>query len=362
MLPLLPSQVTDRLSSIVDPYLDCDLVTAKIVQEIAVVGSTIQIKLNFLYPASKQIDTIESMIKEVCGSAWPDRETEIKSTWRVARHKVQGDLKHKSGVKNIIAVGSGKGGVGKSTVSLHLALALKALGAKVAILDADIYGPSQPRMLGRQSTQAHTYQKQLIPVESHGIESMSVGYLVDQDTPMIWRGPMVSGALMQMLNETAWSDCDYMIVDLPPGTGDIQLTMAQKLPIAGAVIVTTPQDIALIDAKKASKMFEKVDIPVLGIVENMGFHTCSQCGHHDPIFGTGGAEKIEAAFGKPLLAQLPLDVRIQQACESNKPLIISEPDSPITQPFWEMAQKIAGRLAKQPIDYAAAMPKISVTA
>lgn len=361
MLPPLPSQVTDRLASLVDPYLGQDIVTAKVIQEIGVVGNTIHIKLKYLYPISKQIKTIKDKIKTICESAWPDYTVEIDVTWHVARHKVQNDLKHKSGVKNIIAVGSGKGGVGKSTVALQLALALKGLGAKVALLDADIYGPSQPRMLGKQGIKAHTYQKQLIPVANHGIESMSIGYLVEDETPMIWRGPMVSGALMQMLDETAWTECDYMILDLPPGTGDIQLTMAQKLPIAGAVIVTTPQDIALLDATRAAKMFEKVSIPVLGVVENMSFHRCSQCSHQDPLFGAGGGQKIARALNVPLLAQLPLDARLQQACDNGMPLMVSEPDSDLVKPFWDLAQHVAAQLAGRPLDYTAAGPKITTS-
>lgn len=360
MLTPLPSQITERLSTVIDPYTGKDLVTAKIIQEIGIVDQQIQIKLHYLYPISNQIAAIKDKIKIVLAKSWPDYDCQLVITWRVARHKVQNGLKHKSGIKNIIAVGSGKGGVGKSTVAINLALALKGLGAKVAILDADIYGPSQPRMLGKQGKRAHTYQQQLIPVESHGIESISMGYLVEEDTPMIWRGPMVSGALLQLLNETAWSECDYLILDLPPGTGDIQLTMAQKLPIAGAVVVTTPQDIALLDAQKACKMFEKVAIPVLGIVENMSWHACSACGHRDAIFGEGGGQKMAEAFQLPLLAQLPLDAKVQQSGDAGVPVVVADPNSALAVPFWEMAQQVAGRLACQPVDYAASMPKIVV--
>lgn len=360
MLAPLPSQITEQLSKVIDPYLGKDLISAKAVQEIAISGQTIHIKLQYLYPILKQIPTIESKIKAIVEKSWPGYHCNITINWRVARHRVQNELKHKSGVKNIIAVGSGKGGVGKSTVAVNLALALKGLGAKVALLDADIYGPSQPRMLGKQGQQAHTYQKQLIPIESHGIETISMGYLVEEDTPMIWRGPMVSGALLQLLNETAWQECDYLILDLPPGTGDIQLTMAQKLPIAGAVVVTTPQDIALLDARKACKMFEKVSIPVLGFVENMSWHDCSQCGHRDPLFGEGGGLKMAEMFGVPLLAQLPLDARVQRSGDAGVPVVVADPDSALAAPFWEMAQRVAGRLACQPVDYAASMPKIVV--
>lgn len=358
MLAPLPSQITERLSTLVDAFTGKDLVASKAIQEIAISGHTINIKLQYLYPISRQITTIEANVKKLIAASWPDYETQVTITSRIGRHQVQNGLKHKLGIKNIIAVGSGKGGVGKSTVAVNLALALKGLGAKVAILDADIYGPSQPRMLGKQGKQAHTYQKQLIPVESHGIESISMGYLVEEDTPMIWRGPMVSGALLQLLNETAWQECDYLILDLPPGTGDIQLTMAQKLPIAGAVVVTTPQDIALLDAQKACKMFEKVSIPVLGIVENMSWHACSQCHHRDPIFGEGGGQRMAEAFGLPLLAQLPLDANIQRSGDAGVPVVVADPESALAAPFWEMAQRVAGRLSCQPIDYAASMPKI----
>ena len=245
----IPSQVIAALGTLNDPYLNQDLVKAKIIQEIALSERTILVRLHYPYPINIRISEIKQSVIETLTRSWPDYEVEVKITWKVKRHRVQEGVKQKLGIKNIIAVASGKGGVGKSTVAVNLALALQAQGARVALLDADIYGPSIPLLLGKRDLKAQTYQKKLIPIESFGLQSISIGYLVGDDSPMVWRGPMVSQALQQLLNETAWQECDYMIIDLPPGTGDIQLTMAQKLPISGAVVITTPQEMALIDAK-----------------------------------------------------------------------------------------------------------------
>lgn len=247
-------------------------------------------------------------------------------------------------VKNIIAVASGKGGVGKSTTTVNLALALAAEGARVGILDADIYGPNQPQMLGVTQKPDSKDGKTFEPIIAHGIQSMSIGYLIGVDTPMVWRGPMATSALQQLINETNWDNLDYLLIDLPPGTGDIQLTLAQKIPLSGAVIVTTPQDIALLDVRKGIAMFEKVNVPILGIVENMSIHICSKCGHAEHIFGTGGGERVAKQFNTELLGSLPLDIRIREQADGGKPTVVAEPEGQITKTYRDIAKKIANKL------------------
>jgi ATP-binding protein involved in chromosome partitioning len=272
---------------------------------------------------------------------------------RISTHAVQPHLTPLPGVRNLIAVASGKGGVGKSTTAVNLALALAADGARVGVLDADIYGPSVPMMLGLHGRPDSPDGKTIEPMRAYGIEAMSIGLLVDQDTPMIWRGPMATSALTQLLNETRWGDTDgqgldYLIVDLPPGTGDIQLTLAQKIPVAGAVIVTTPQDVATLDARKALKMFEKVDVPVLGVIENMAVHVCSNCGHAEHLFGQGGGERMAAQYGVPLLGSLPLEIGIREQGDAGRPIVVSHPESPATQAYRAAARRLAVELAKRP--------------
>ena len=265
------------------------------------------------------------------------------------------------GVKNIIAVASGKGGVGKSTTSVNLALALAAEGARVGILDADIYGPSLPLMLGMQGQRPASLDgKSILPIENHGIQSMSMGYMVDDDQAMVWRGPMVTQALMQLLNDTRWDNLDYLVIDLPPGTGDVQLTLAQKIPVTGAVIVTTPQDIALIDARKGLTMFEKVGVPVLGIVENMAMHVCSQCGHVEAIFGSGGGARMAGQYQVELIGQLPLELAIRQSMDEGRPTLVSAPDSPAAALYRQIARKVAVKVGEKARDYSSRLPKIVV--
>ena len=263
-------------------------------------------------------------------------------------HAVQANLTTHPRVRNVIAVGSGKGGVGKSTTAVNLALALAAEGARVGLLDADVYGPSIPAMLGLSGRPDSPDNKSIEPMRAFGVEAMSIGLLVDQDTPMIWRGPMATSALMQLFNDTLWGDLDYLLIDLPPGTGDIQLTLAQKIPVAGAVIVTTPQDIATLDAKKALKMFEKVEVPVLGIVENMAVHTCSNCGHVEHLFGQGGGERMAAQYGVPLLGSLPLDIAIREQGDAGQPVVVAAPDSAVAQAYRQTARVMAATLAQRP--------------
>ena len=266
----------------------------------------------------------------------------------IASHAVQATLTPHPRVRNVIAVGSGKGGVGKSTTAVNLALALAAEGARVGLLDADVYGPSIPAMLGLSGRPDSPDNKSIEPMRAFGVEAMSIGLLVDQDTPMIWRGPMATSALMQLFNDTLWGDLDYLLIDLPPGTGDIQLTLAQKIPVAGAVIVTTPQDIATLDAKKALKMFEKVEVPVLGIVENMAVHTCSNCGHVEHLFGQGGGERMAAQYGVPLLGSLPLDIAIREQGDAGQPVVVAAPDSAVAQAYRQTARVMAATLAQRP--------------
>ncbi len=266
----------------------------------------------------------------------------------VRAHAVQANLTPHPRVRNVIAVGSGKGGVGKSTTTVNLALALAADGARVGVLDADVYGPSIPAMLGLSGRPDSPDNKSIEPMRAFGVEAMSIGLLVDQDTPMIWRGPMATSALMQLFNDTLWGDLDYLLIDLPPGTGDIQLTLAQKIPVAGAVIVTTPQDIATLDARKALKMFEKVEVPVLGIVENMAVHTCSNCGHVEHLFGQGGGERMAAQYGVPLLGSLPLDIAIREQGDAGQPVVVAAPDSAVAQAYRQTARVMAATLAQRP--------------
>ena len=297
------------------------------------------------------LEGLRGTIEQAVGAALAvngQRLASLSIATRIASHAVQGTLSPHPRIRNVIAIGSGKGGVGKSTTSVNLALALAAEGARVGLLDADVYGPSIPAMLGLSGRPDSPDNKSIEPMRAFGVEAMSIGLLVDQDTPMIWRGPMATSALMQLFNDTLWGDLDYLLIDLPPGTGDIQLTLAQKIPVAGAVIVTTPQDIATLDAKKALKMFEKVEVPVLGIVENMAVHTCSNCGHVEHLFGQGGGERMAAQYGVPLLGSLPLDIAIREQGDAGQPVVVAAPDSPVAQAYRQTARVMAATLAQRP--------------
>ena len=267
---------------------------------------------------------------------------------RISAHAVQPGLTPSPRVRNVIAVGSGKGGVGKSTTAVNLALALHAEGARVGILDADVYGPSIPTMLGLSGKPESPDNKSIEPMRAFGVEAMSIGFLVDADTPMIWRGPMATSALTQLFNDTRWDDLDYLLIDLPPGTGDIQLTLAQKIPVAGAVIVTTPQDIATLDAKKALKMFQKVEVPVLGIIENMALHVCSNCGHEEHLFGEGGGQRMAAQYGVALLGSLPLDISIREQGDVGRPIMVAAPDSQVADAYRQAARALVAQLELRP--------------
>lgn len=352
--------VENILSDWVDPYTGKDLIETKSVKKIDLSGSHVQIQIVLGYPAKsffkKVKKQLEGQLLQITGIDSVD--IEIRS--EIVAREVQKSLKPMQDIKNIIAIASGKGGVGKSTTAVNIALALSSDGAKVGILDADIYGPSQPLMLGLSGNPESLDGKTMEPKVAFGIQSISIGYLIEEDTPMIWRGPMVTNALQQLLNTTHWTDLDYLIVDLPPGTGDIQLTLSQQIPVSGAVIVTTPQDISLLDAQKGLKMFQKVEIPVLGIVENMSTHICSRCGHEEAVFGQGGGEAMAKRYGLNLLGSLPLDIGIRQNADSGHPTVIAEPDSRIAEIYRDIARKMAATLALRKKDSRGLFPQIVV--
>jgi ATP-binding protein involved in chromosome partitioning len=354
------AQIEAKLGQIIDPNMEADLVSSKAVKSIELVGDGCSIKILLGYPAAGYFDELRQQIESAVGTIAGMGKVAVEVASEVKSHAVQQNLKPLVGIKNIIAVASGKGGVGKSTTAVNLALALQAEGATVGILDADIYGPSIPRVLGCKGQPESTDGKSLEPMVGHGVQSMSIGYLIEEDTPMIWRGPMVTQALEQLLNDTRWSGVDYLIVDLPPGTGDIQLTLAQRIPVSGAVIVTTPQDIALLDARKGLKMFEKVEVPVLGIIENMSIHICSQCGHSEHIFGEGGGARMSADHGVDLLGSLPLDIKIREQADSGYPTVAAMADSQISAIYRAIARRTAAKLATKARDHSSAFPNIVI--
>ena len=350
--------IRQLLGALIDTHTGAPVLDS--VRAIGVDGARVSVDLQLGYPAAGAIDGLAMQVRQALEADPAIASAAVSISHRIHAHKVQGTLAPLANVKNIIVVASGKGGVGKSTVSANLALALQAEGAKVGVLDADIYGPSQPRMLGVGGRPESPDGKHITPMQAHGLAVMSIGFLVEEDTPMIWRGPMVTQAMMQLLNDTQWEQLDYLIVDLPPGTGDIQLTLSQKVPVAGAVIVTTPQDIALLDARKALKMFEKVEVPVLGIVENMATHICSNCGHEEHIFGEGGGARMAAQYHVPYLGSLPLDIRIREQADSGMPTVVAIPESELAARYREIARNTAGRLSRQPRNKSLGLGKIVV--
>ena len=352
-------RIRQALAAEPDPYLGKDLIAAEAVTGIEIDGATATVKIHLGFPIDRYRPELEQRLTQaVAGIEDVAITFEIDS--RIVAREVQKGTKPLPEIRNIIAIASGKGGVGKSTTATNLALALKQEGGKVGVLDADIYGPSQTRMLASHGRPESRDGKSMEPKISYELQTISIGNLVEEDTPMIWRGPMVTGALEQLLNDTNWRDIDYLVVDLPPGTGDIQLTLCQKIPVSGAVIVTTPQDIALLDARRGLKMFEKVNVPVLGIIENMSVHVCSECGHAEHIFGSGGGASIAKQYDTELLGSLPLDIAIREGVDNGRPTVAIEPESPIADAYRGIARKIAAKLALRAQDYSAKFPNIVI--
>ena len=358
-MSLSEAAVQDALRQLVDPNTGKDFVATRSARNVKVTGEDVSLEIELGYPGRSQHEPIRRQVAQALRQAGA-RNVSVTVGSKVVAHAVQRGVKLIPGIKNIIAVASGKGGVGKSTTAVNLALALSAEGASVGVLDADIYGPSQPMMLGIAGRPESKDGKHLEPMEGHGLQAISIGFLIDVDTPMVWRGPMVTQALEQLLKDTNWRDLDYLIVDMPPGTGDIQLTLAQKVPVTGAVIVTTPQDIALIDARKGLKMFEKVGVPIVGVVENMSMHICSNCGHAEAIFGQGGAERMCKDYNVPFLGGLPLDIQIREQADSGRPTVVADPDGKIAAIYKEIARKTAIFVAQKAEDFTAKFPNIVI--
>ena len=360
-MSLTEQTVRAAIQTVTDPNTGTDFVTGRQLRHLKVDGADVSFDIELGYPARSQIDALRraliAAVREVPGVG----NVSVNVQTRIVAHAAQRGVQLLPGVRNIIAVASGKGGVGKSTTAANLALALAAEGARVGLLDADIYGPSQPQMLGIGDQRPVSDDgKTMIPLEAYGIQAMSIGFLIDPDTPMVWRGPMATQALNQMLKDTAWNDLDYLVIDMPPGTGDIQLTLSQSVPVTGAVIVTTPQDIALLDARKGVKMFEKVGVPILGVVENMSIHICSKCGHEEHIFGQGGGEKMCADFNIPFLGALPLDIQIRTEADGGTPTVVADPDGRIAATYKQIARKVAVRIAERSKDMTHKFPNIVI--
>src|SRR5213596_2664886 len=359
-MSITQEQVHGALKEVLDPNTGKDFLATKSARNIKVEGSSVSLEIELGYPAKTQLDPIRKLVAGTLRRVPGVSAVNVSVTSKIVSHTVQRGVKLIPEVKNIVAVASGKGGVGKSTTAVNLALALAAEGASVGVLDADIYGPSQPMMLGITGRPESRDGKTLEPMMGHGVQAISIGFLIDVDTPMVWRGPMVTQALEQLLKDTNWREIDFLIVDLPPGTGDIQLTLSQKVPVTGAVIVTTPQDIALIDARKGLKMFEKVGVPIVGIVENMSIHICSNCGRAEHIFGKGGAERMCREYNVPFLGALPLDIRIREQADSGRPTVVADPDGPTAQIYKAIARKVAVSVAQKAADFSAKFPSIVI--
>ena len=353
--------IQNALKSVIDPNTGKDLISSKSAKNIKVDGSDVSLDVVLAYPAKSQIDLIRKAVIDALKQLAGIGNISANVTMAIVAHSVQRGVKLLPNVKNIIAVSSGKGGVGKSTTAVNLALALMSEGANVGILDADIYGPSQPTMLGIRGRPETIVENTLEPLKGHGLQVMSIGFLIDEDNPMVWRGPMATSAMEQLLQQTNWQNLDYLIVDMPPGTGDIQLTLSQKVPVTGAIVVTTPQDIALLDAKKGLKMFEKVGIPILGIVENMSIYVCPNCNHQEHIFGQGGGQKMCDQYGVDFLGSLPLNLSIREQADSGKPTVAADPDGAISAIYKTIARKIAIQVADMSKDMTSKFPNIVVT-
>ncbi len=353
--------VLTALQTVLDPNTGKDFVTSKAVKNLLITDGDVSFDVELGYPARSQMAAFRKSLIAAAKTVPGVDNVSVNLTIKIASHSVQRGVQLLPNVKNIIAVASGKGGVGKSTTAVNLALALAAEGASVGLLDADIYGPSQPMMMGIEGRPESVDGKNMEPLENYGIQVMSIGFLIAQDEAMIWRGPMATQALEQLLRQTNWRDLDYLIVDMPPGTGDIQLTLSQRVPMTGAVIVTTPQDIALLDAKKGIKMFEKVGVPILGIVENMAVHICSKCGHAEHVFGEGGGRKMAADYQMDYLGALPLDMQIRLQADNGRPTVVADPDGEVAVIYKAVARKVAITVAAKSKDFSAKFPSITIS-
>jgi ATP-binding protein involved in chromosome partitioning len=360
MLDLSRPQIEKKLAEYKDPYFQQGLYAANVIKQIEIDQESVKIEVVFGFPFAGKEQLFIEDLQTLLQPLMPHHKIRIELSYKIESHVGQKGMKGLPQIKNIIAIASGKGGVGKSTTAVNLALALAKEGARVGILDADIHGPSQPTMLGVKERPVIKDKKTLLPIEQHGIQSMSIGYLIDPHSPMVWRGPMVSMALQQLLNDTHWDSLDYLVIDLPPGTGDIQLTLAQKIPVSGAVIVTTPQDLALLDARRAIEMFKKVNVPILGVIENMSTHICTHCGHEERIFSQGGGKYLADEYHVNLLGALPLDIKIREQTDGGMPPVISDPEGLYASLYREIARQIAAKISLQPKDYSARFPSIMV--
>jgi ATP-binding protein involved in chromosome partitioning len=351
----------EALTSVVDPNTGRDFVSTKQLKNLRVDGGDVAFDVELGYPAKSQLPALRTALIAAAKTVAGVQNVSANLTSKIVAHAVQRGVQLLPHVKNIVAVASGKGGVGKSTTAVNLALALAAEGARVGILDADIYGPSQPMMMGLDGRPESADGKTMDPLQNYGVQVMSIGFLVEADSPMVWRGPMATQALDQLLRQTNWGDLDYLIVDMPPGTGDIQLSLSQKVPLTGAVIVTTPQDIALLDAKKGIKMFEKVGVPILGIVENMAVHVCEKCGHIEHIFGEGGGKRMAADYKMDYLGALPLNLSIRVQADSGRPSVVADPDGEIAGLYKAMARQVAVKISERAKDFSARFPSITIS-
>jgi ATP-binding protein involved in chromosome partitioning len=360
-MTVTPQALTEALKTVLDPNTGKDFVSTKSLKNVQIHEGDVSFDIELGYPAKSQLPALRKALVAAAKAVPGVENVSANIATKVISHAVQRGVQLMPNVKNIIAVASGKGGVGKSTTAANLALALAAEGASVGLLDADIYGPSQPMMLGISRRPESEDGKTMEPLENHGVQVMSIGFLVDQDEAMIWRGPMATQALEQLLRQTNWKDLDYLIVDMPPGTGDIQLTLSQRVPMTGAVIVTTPQDIALLDARKGIKMFEKVGVPILGIVENMAVHVCSNCGHVEHIFGAEGGKKMAEQYDMAYLGALPLDINIRLQADSGKPTVVADPDGEVAGIYKAVARRVAVGIAEKAKDFSAKFPTITVS-
>ena len=351
----------DALKTVIDPNTGKDFVSTKQLKNLRIDGGDVAFDVELGYPAKSQIPALRKALVAAARTLPGVENVSANLSTKITAHAVQRGVQLMPKVKNIVAIASGKGGVGKSTTAGNLALALAAEGATVGILDADIYGPSQPMMMGIEGRPESPDGKTMQPMENYGVQVMSIGFLVEADNPMIWRGPMATQALEQLLRQTNWSELDYLIVDMPPGTGDIQLTLSQRVPLTGAVIVTTPQDIALLDAKRGTKMFEKVGVPILGLVENMAVHVCEKCGHVEHIFGEEGGKRLAAEYKMDYLGALPLNLSIRVQADSGFPSVVSEPDGEIAALYKSVARQVAVKIAQRAKDFSSKFPSITIS-